>query len=56
MAEGPKRRDPIVPMIAAMAALIAILLIAAAVTGQWAFLLLGVIAVAAGLVPIISRR
>ena len=56
MVERPKRRDPILPMVAAMAALIAILLIAAAVTGEWGFLFLGVIAVAAALVPIISRR
>lgn len=56
MVERPKRRDPILPMVAAMAALIAILLIAAAVTGEWGFLILGIIAVAAALVPIISRR
>lgn len=43
-------------MIAAMAALLAILLIAAAVTGEWGFVVLGIIAVAAALVPIISRR
>lgn len=43
-------------MIAAMAALLALLLVAAAATGQWAFVLLGVLAVAAALVPIISRR
>jgi len=56
MVERPKRRDPIGPMIAAMAALLAILLIAAAVTGEWGFVVLGIIAVAAALVPIISRR
>ena len=43
-------------MLAAVAALLAILLIGAAITGQWAFLVLGFIAVAAALVPIISRR
>ena len=44
------------PMLAALAALLAVLLLAAAVTGQWVFVVLGVIAVAAALVPIISRR
>ena len=43
-------------MIAAMAALLAILLISAAVTGEWGFVALGIIAVAAALVPLISRR
>ena len=56
MAERPARRDPIGPMLAAMAALIAILLIAAAITGEWGFLILGLIALAAGLVPIVARR
>lgn len=56
MVPKPKRRDPMAPMLAALAALLAILLMAAALTGQWVFLLLGLIAVGAALVPIISRR
>ncbi len=56
MADRPRRRDPTGPMLAAVAALLAILLIGAAITGQWGFLVLGFIAGAAALVPIVSRR
>ncbi len=44
------------PLIALMGSLIAILIIAALITGEWVFLLLGVFGLAAGLVPFFSRR
>ena len=39
-----------------MGSLIIILLIASWVTGEWGFMILGVFGLAAGLVPLLSRR
>lgn len=39
-----------------MASLIVILLIASVITGEWGFMILGVFGLAAGLVPLLSRR
>ena len=52
----PPRRQAPGPLLAAMASLIIILIVASVMTGEWGFLLLGIIGLAAGLVPLISRR
>ncbi len=52
----PPRRQAPGPLLAAMGSLIAILLVAAVLTGEWGFLLLGLVGLAAGLVPLFSRR
>ena len=44
------------PLLALMASLIVILLIASVITGEWGFMILGVFGLAAGLVPLLSRR
>ncbi len=44
------------PLLALMGSLIIILLIASWVTGEWGFMILGVFGLAAGLVPLLSRR
>lgn len=44
------------PLLAVMAALIASLLIAAWLTGQWQFVFLGMFGVAAGVLPFLNRR
>ncbi len=51
----PQRQAP-GPLLAAMGSLIAIFIIAALLTGEWVFLVLGVFGFAAGLVPFISRK
>ncbi len=44
------------PLLALMASLIIILLVASWVTGEWGFMILGVFGLAAGIVPLLSRR
>ncbi len=39
-----------------MASLIIILLVASWITGEWGFMILGFFGVAAGILPLISRR
>lgn len=51
----PQRQAP-GPLLAAMGSLIAIFIIAALLTGEWVFLVLGVFGFAAGMVPFISRK
>jgi len=55
MPPTPRRQAP-GPLLAAMGTTTAILVIAAFVTGQWAFLVLALIGLAVGLVPILGRR
>ncbi len=52
----PPRRQAPGPLLAAMGTLIAVFLFAAWSTGEWGFLVLGLVGLAAGLVPFISRR
>ncbi len=44
------------PLLALMGSLILILLAAAWLTGEWGFMVLGLVGLAAGLVPILSRK
>jgi len=44
------------PLLAAMASLIIVFLVAAWLTKQWQFLLLGLFGVAAGVLPFLNRR
>lgn len=44
------------PLLAVMSALIATLLVAAWLTGQWQFVFLGLFGVAAGVLPFLNRR
>ena len=44
------------PLLALMGSLIVILLVASWLTGEWGFMILGAVGLAAGLVPLLSRR
>ena len=44
------------PLLALMGSLIVILLVLSWATGEWGFMILGLFGLAAGLVPILSRR
>ncbi len=56
MPSRPPQRQAPGPLLAAMGTLIAVFLIAAWLTGEWVFLVLGVFGFAAGLVPFISKK
>ncbi len=55
-AKRPPQRQAPGPLLAAMGSLIAVFIVAALLTGEWVFLVLGIFGFAAGLVPFISRR
>ena len=56
MAKPQVRRTASLPLLAAMGSLVVILLIAAFLTGEWVFLILGLFGLAAGVVPFLSKR
>lgn len=60
MSDRPERRPPQRqapgPLLAAMGSLIVIFLVAAFLTGEWVFVVLGVFGFAAGLVPFLDRK
>jgi hypothetical protein len=47
---------PSPPLVVAMFAIVAVLVVASLVTGQWWITVLGLVAFAAAVVPIINRR
>lgn len=57
-----RRQEPVYepqapgPLLALMGSLIVILLVMSWATGEWGFMILGIFGLAAGLLPIISRR
>lgn len=56
MAQRPPQHQAPGPLLAAMATLIVIFIVAALLTGEWVFLILGIFGFAAGLVPFLSRK
>lgn len=56
MARRPPQRQAPGPLLAAMATMIVVFLAAAFLTQRWAFLVLGLVGLAAGLVPFLDRR
>ena len=52
---APQRQAP-GPLLAAMGSLILVFIVAALLTGEWVFLILGLFGFAAGMVPFISRK
>lgn len=50
-----QRRVPL-PLLGAMGSLMVVFLIAAVITGEWGFLIIGVIGFVIGLVPILTNR
>lgn len=55
MPPTPRRQAP-GPLLAAMGTTALILIGAAFLTGEWGFLILGIVGFGVGLVPILSRR
>ncbi|MGI9606557.1 MAG: hypothetical protein ACR2P0_10505 [Acidimicrobiales bacterium] len=53
---APPRRQAPGPLLAAMSALIAVFIIVAALTGEWVFLVLGVVGGVIGLAPLLSKK